>query len=343
MRDASDELGGLAKAGERDLASTSKYTQATLEGFSASSGEEAVAAARSAAGAMAGWMGASKALGWLGWWVTYTQINAWIASKLDKVPILGNFGLGRAYLFLSKGPGDYLFQWAGNALGGEFDHFAHHWVQSVGWAGAQHHWVTQAQLNQLLYTSAPAPSLPGGPSASEITKINARLNYEQQEIDSLNYQLAHPSGGTATAPQVWTEIHAAQRSLAALNRAMTNVQDRVEAVEDVQAEIQTTLSRLASQLHGISAIAVTWQELSDEVDHLTNTVTQLSNSTTQQLTHQERQITQLAPLGLLLEPGISGLKTLRSLEDKPCQCPEFAGVPNWLGTAIGIMEFVENG
>lgn len=222
-------------------------------------------------------------------------------------------------------------------------HMIHQWIQWIGWVARQAGFATVSQVTHIV---TQAPSTGGSTSGTLRAQVNALGNvvtHLQQEIDSIEYQLDHPANGTQTAPQVWAEIHALQRSVRALNNAMISLRPEVNTLQDRQTALEHRMATLTSQLHGISAVAVTWQNIASEVDTLGNTVTNLANQTAQDLAHQERQITQLAPLGLLLQPGVKGLQTLRSLEDKPCQCPQFGNVPNWMGTALAVMEFVENG
>jgi hypothetical protein len=111
----------------------------------------------------------------------------------------------------------------------------------------------------------------------------------------------------------------------------------------IATQLQTQFHNLTGEIHAVRAVSTSWQDVELQVENLGSLTTQFIDEVSVELGHVVNVQKQMEPLSLLLEPGIPGLRNLRKLEDNICQCPKFANIPNELGTALAVLEFVENG
>lgn len=197
--------------------------------------------------------------------------------------------------------------------------------------------------------------LPEGNNTTIIKKvvdprIQREVQYLQSEIDTLQNEVLHISGVTVNkritvgVPQnVWDDIHRLEEQVFHLRHDFNALNSRVDRALHLAQSVANQQSDLSQSLRSVRSVAVGWQDLQGQVQDLTTRVTRINNDLTERVDHQGQTLTQLAPLTILSGGGAKGLRTLRQLEDTPCMCPKFANIPNELGTALAVLEFVENG
>lgn len=231
-------------------------------------------------------------------------------------------------------------------------------------ASALHHWNTVSTVAKAVSPQVIGPPLPTAAEFAHIQtikEVDGALAQLQYEIDTLKYQLSHihvPSSVTNTNttvvdkpttvvnninPQVWPEIHALQQSVSHLQSATVTAYSMIHEQGSTIAQIQSDFRTLEHEIGTVRTVTTGWADVVEQVKHLETTLQNRVNDLDHAQQHDNQQLRQLAPLGLLLQPGLKGLRTLRSLEDKPCQCPQFGNVPNELGTALALIEWIENG
>lgn len=195
----------------------------------------------------------------------------------------------------------------------------------------------------------------GPPAPNPHTTANVQnVHYLQQEILALQYEIEHikqqvtvnHTTNTTTQiinPQIWPEIHALQSDVHHLQTAMTHVYAELGNANARIGAVEHAFNNLSNELHGVRSVLAGWQDVEREIERSISTLTHEYNTVRNEQHNHTRQIAQLSPLALLLQPGIRGLRNLRKLEDNPCQCPRFMNIPNELGTALALLEWVENG
>lgn len=176
-----------------------------------------------------------------------------------------------------------------------------------------------------------------------LINLQSEINDLRAQLHKLGYSLGISQHHEAVPRQVWDEIHQAQHQLYVQGQAINELQSRVERLTQYQASLETRLTGLQGQLGNMRAIQIGWTDIVTGINVMQHSIATLQANTDASLHAQGRQIAQLAPLGLLLQPGIQGLRTLRQLEDTPCMCAKPINYEGVLALAMATMEFVENG
>jgi uncharacterized protein YoxC len=142
---------------------------------------------------------------------------------------------------------------------------------------------------------------------------------------------------------VWDQIHHLEAQAHSQQTSITDLYSRTDRLNNIATQLQSEFKSLTGEIHAVRAVSASWQDIEQQLENLGSLTTQFIDETAAELGHVTAVQTQMLPLTLLLEPGISGLRNLRKLEDNICQCPKFANIPNELGTALAVLEWVENG
>ena len=213
--------------------------------------------------------------------------------------------------------------------------------------------------------ATPVPNHTGYATEAEIQRINAEIRAANARINALDLMLQPnvvpsplPIPGVTTNPlgtpqptvirvgvpqTVWDQIHYVEHKIVAHQTSITDLYSRTDRLTNIATQIQTEFRSLTGEIHAVRAVSAGWQDIQQELENLGSLTTQFIDETSAELGKVVSVQTQMLPLTLLLEPGIKGLRNLRKLEDNICQCPKFANIPNELGTALAVLEFVENG
>lgn len=281
-------------------------------------------------------------------------IFVWMAGK---IPLIGG---GAANVVRGS------FRWLDNLengvlgwLGAQIQHLLHAFVQLVGWC------VTE--LGFFIPSTQPAPRAQPGQVATEqeVHNLQAQINQLRKELSSIEYTLT-PSGPVTGPPlpapgpttnvtevtrvvtvgvpqKVWDEIHALQDTQAKFQTDLNHIAAQVNQAVATSARTAQEQVQLSQSIHAIRAVATGWQEVENQLQNLGGLVTQFIDETATELSRQDAVQKQMAPLGLLLAPGLPGLKTLRQLEDTPCMCPKLPNIPRLHPELLAMYEFVTNG
>lgn len=293
------------------------------------------AAAEEASTALAALLAVPSVLGMVGLVLGLVEVTSTLQRALRRLPgpfhLMGNIvaaALTSPIQILQKDIETYLVSHAGTYLRN------HVTVATfVGSYGIPHNAATPGPRPT---PSHPAPTNPQPVTQGEIANLQRQINTLAQALGVTQH--------TGSVPrQVWDEIHTLQGNVATLQRVSEAQLTDIQSLQSGLASLGHQVESLIAEVHGIRTVSAGWQDIERELERQITTLTQLDNQLQSQIHHQARQLTQLAPLGLLLQPGIRGLRTLRQLEDTPCMCPKFGNIPNELGTALALMEFIENG
>ncbi len=213
--------------------------------------------------------------------------------------------------------------------------------------------------------STPVPNHTGYASEDEIQRLQAQINTLNKAVGTLEFTLdpvATPFNPPASAPgsttnttqvtqvikvgvpqTVWDQIHHLEGQMTAVHTSIADLYGRTDRLTNTATSLEKQFAQLSSEIHAVRAVSASWQDIEQQLENLGTLTTQLADETAAELGKVTAVQTQMLPLTLLLEPGIKGLRNLRKLEDNICQCPKFANIPNELGTALAVLEFVENG
>lgn len=151
-------------------------------------------------------------------------------------------------------------------------------------------------------------------------------NTPSVNITPLENRIARLEQNEATIVHDLNVLHSNQvalsHQLASLSGQVAGMEHNYNAVRAVQYGIQDWLLVLQTKMlvldHDIGVLA-------PQVDAAT------------------RQILLMKPLEALLTRGSAGIRNLQRLEDNPCQCKGFGGLPLNLPDPLAVLEFIENG
>lgn len=199
----------------------------------------------------------------------------------------------------------------------------------------------------LTHHHAPIPS--NTPSTEPFTGTSAFI---QHEIDNLNSKVN----------TLWSYVHnqtptALPAGIVSLPEQLYKLQQDIQIVyhnqssllHDIQvafSEIHTIgqhVEQLTHQLGSLRAVQVGWVEFEQQANQSLEQLRSVESHLAERIDTNSRSIAELSPLTLLLEPGIPGLRNLRKLEDKPCQCPQPRILKPPEIEALAMIEFIENG
>ena len=194
----------------------------------------------------------------------------------------------------------------------------------------------------------PAPQMPAANSTGyaterEIHFLQSEINTLKQAVGTIQYVTTDKTVTVGVPQTVWDQIHHLEGQMHAVQTSITDLYSRTDRLTNIATQIQTEFRSLTGEIHAVRAVSAGWQDIQQELENLGSLTTQFIDETSAELGKVVSVQTQMLPLTLLLEPGIKGLRNLRKLEDNICQCPKFANIPNELGTALAVLEFVENG
>lgn len=178
---------------------------------------------------------------------------------------------------------------------------------------------------------------------NEILHIEHTLTTLQSEIS----QLQHNTGQTVNVTVDDVPLH--QRVVQLETLAQVLIHDIQVIYNETQMQtatithVESELASLQASLHDVRAVEVGWAEILNTLETVQGQLqTQVADTETRTAGNTQA-LTLLHPLTVLLGGGVAGLRTLRSLEDRPCQCPTFPGMPHGLGDALALYEIVTNG
>lgn len=216
----------------------------------------------------------------------------------------------------------------------------------------------------------PAPQTPpsnhtGYATEAQVTYLQQEINNLKQAVGTMEIELQPnftPTGaGTATGPlppttttntqiikvgvpqTVWDQIHHLEAQMSQRITSIDDLYARVDRLTNISTSLQHEFATLTGEIHAVRAVSASWQDMQQQLEALGSLTIAFIDETAADLGKLTAVQTHMQPLGLLLEPGIRGLRNLRKLEDNICQCPKFGTIPNELGTALAVLEFVENG
>lgn len=270
------------------------------------------------------------------------QVRTWIKQLADRMPrVIGKplSHMADFFIFPIEGEAEKLFQ----TLTAQSKHIVHSHIRSTGWAARESGLLQELLSGTVLQQpislkgTGPGPTqTPNYATQSDIAALNHRIN-------ALSYALGVEEHKQVIPPSLAPELRGMQAEITALRNATASLVSQQEKLQDTTESLQNQINTLTHELGGLRQIQVGWSDVVEELNKTRAGVDALRAQTVPQLHQNTQAIHHLAPLGLLLEAGIVGLKVLRQLEDTPCMCPKFANIPNELGTALAVVEWVENG
>lgn len=204
------------------------------------------------------------------------------------------------------------------------------------------HYVNEQALIDLA-TAKPKPHPVAHPVTATPQVSKADIAHLQREINTLNYAIGIEQHRGGVPESVYHNIHALQADVHGIRNSISDLYNRDANVAADLHDINQRLADLTQHMHGLATVATNWQEVSDLLERHVSRLTKDYNQAESQIHANTSAIHQLAPLAVLLSAGALGLRTLRQLEDTPCMCPKFLNLPNELGTALAVVEFIENG
>lgn len=194
----------------------------------------------------------------------------------------------------------------------------------------------------------PAPqTLPanhtGYATEAEIHFLQSEINVLKSAVGTIQYVTLDKTVTVGVPQTVWDQIHHLEGQMHAVQTSIGDLYGRTDRLTNTVTSLEHQFQSLTGEIHAVRAVSAGWQDIEQQLATLGTLTTQLADETAAQMGTITAHQTQMLPLALLLEPGIKGLRNLRKLEDNICQCPKFANIPNELGTALAVLEFVENG
>lgn len=182
------------------------------------------------------------------------------------------------------------------------------------------------------------------------TATEGEVQYLQREINKLQSQVGYltthlGTAATTTVPSstIPQQVHYLEHQVDLIRSDLHAFSTGLNYALQTMTQLENRVSTLSQSYTGIRHEVLGLQDMGAELDNVQRTLTSFQNATSRSLDTLTSHMTHVWPLTLLLQPGISGLRNLRKLEDNICQCPKFGGIPNELGTALAVMEYVENG
>lgn len=270
------------------------------------------------------------------------QVKEWLKAAFGKLPrVIGKPAARLLDLLIF--PLESMISGIADNLAGSAKTILHSHIRATAWSVNQSGLINEL-LRGTVFDQNTQPPLP--PPAVQHHANYATENELQQlrrQVTRLEYALGIAENKSQVPRQVWDQIHALQHGLHQQTLYMQQLETKLDHALSNIGSVQHQIDTLSAQLGNLRQISVGWTEVQQDIMQLQTTVTRTMNDLRVRQHHDEQNVAQLAPLGLLLQPGIRGLQTLRQLEDTPCMCPRFANIPNELGTALAVMEFVENG
>lgn len=187
------------------------------------------------------------------------------------------------------------------------------------------------------------------PGSANLSPVEHQIGQLQAEFQTLHYEVDRLNARVFSyVPQAISNIPSLEGQVQTLEHTVTNLEGqvalvfpRLQALTNETGKLQAEINALASSLGRVESTVVTWPDLEQQLEKTVFTTQQIISDVEVTVQEHTAKLTQLAPLLLLLEAGWKGLKVLRSLEDKPCQCPKFNHLPNDLGTFLAVKSFIE--
>lgn len=192
-------------------------------------------------------------------------------------------------------------------------------------------------------TGQPAGKKPAYATVAQVNHLQAELDYVRHHLGTVQYVTTNKQVTVGVPANVWDQIHHLESQMSAVTAALNAIDARLDHVSSTNSSQQHQIDRLSQGLHDIRAVSVGWQDIAQELERLGTRLTTEYNNTQQQVRSVDRRYRPLLALGLLTQPGLAGIKNLRKLEDNMCQCPKLPGIGNEMGTALAVLEFIENG
>lgn len=202
-------------------------------------------------------------------------------------------------------------------------------------AGAVTGPVTQAQINGVETAVQDVNA--------KISHINNEIASENRRIDALAYALGVEQHSGAVPIQYRDQIHVLQGQVAQLQTAL---RDAVKTINDTEARVTTLdeqVAGLAHEIGGVATVTTTWPDIENALKTRVSTLQVHVSTLSNGLNNANSRIAQLAPLTLLLQAGMRGLRTLRQLEDTPCMCPPPPQAKTDLALALALDQALLNG
>lgn len=180
---------------------------------------------------------------------------------------------------------------------------------------------------------------------ADLSHVEDQIHYLTNQYESLwNYIHNHPAGplpqGLVTLPE---QIYKLQQDVQVLYHNQQSLHTDVVTALHMIHQVNTSVETLGSELTSVRSVQVGWQDFVDQANKSFDELRTVENHLAQRIDNNTRSIGELAPLSLLLEPGIRGLRNLRKLEDKPCQCPQPKFMSPRQIEALAMLEYIENG
>lgn len=231
-------------------------------------------------------------------------------------------------------------------------------VSLVGWC--------LSKLGITLPGQGPAPRGQPGQMATEaeVRAVNARVDQLNKEVQSINFAISNPLTVTGPVPipvpgtgtteitktvvvgvpqNLWDQIHAIHAKQANFEQALSTIQTKADQAYTTALQALNEGRALSQSVHAIRAVTVGYQDIQRELENLGSLMTSFVDETATELQRLDGEQKHMAPLGLLLGPGLPGLRNLRTLEDNMCQCPKLPNIPRLHPELLAMYEFVTNG
>lgn len=274
--------------------------------------------------------------------VTLVQVKHWLENLTTRLPpIIGKplYRIVRDMVF----PLETMISESAGSVANNSRQLIDKHVHFTGWAAEQSGLL--AKLYQ--YGFNQAPTAPGqlGPTPQNlaISQLQGQINLLQQQVNRLNYELSIAERPVQVTITYGDQVKELQKEVQALRRDIVTLDDKIERLTAPIPTIQGDVATLQHELGGLRTIQVGWTDVVERIQTLETHMSTTLATLEPRVNHQERQIAQLTPLALLLQPGIQGLRTLRQLEDTPCLCPRLPDIDQAAVDALSLMLFVENG
>lgn len=299
-------------------------------------------ATENAAASMRSLMSFSGAMNAINVVFTLHQIKDWMKQGFSRMPKVIGKPLVRLTDLLIL-PEEKLLNSLLDSLGQHSHTALHAHVQLTGWALQQDPLYQELTAGTFLQPKPTYQQPYIGPSVDPTAGLQREIDQLKKQVAKLGYAIGVAQNHEGVPQPFVNQVHELQRVQHYQTNALLNLQGEMNAVRAKQDSVENRLNDLSHSLGNLRQVTTGWQDVVTEVGNLSTAVVALGVGTTAALQDHTRRIEHLSPLGLLLQPGISGLRTLRQLEDTPCMCPKIPNIPDAWGVALGLMEFVENG
>lgn len=319
-----------------------KVLDASAAEFSRGAGPATALATENASAAIRSVAMFSSALDGIGLVFLSFQIRDWMKQAFSRLPRVIGGPLTKLVDLFTPTP-EYLLANLIDSLGQHSHTILHSHVQLTGWALQQDPLYKELTAGTFLQPTPTYKQPYVGPTVDPTAGIQHELDQLKRQVDKLGYALGIAQNHEGVPQSFINQIHDLQRVQHYQTNTLLNLQHELDGTRAKQDSLENRLNDLSHSLGNLRQITTGWQDVVTEVQNLSTGMVALGANTTASLQDHTRRIEHLSPLGLLLQPGIQGLKTLRQLEDTPCMCPKLPNIPDAWGVALGIMEFVENG